>query len=199
MTTIIGRIKGYDTNNVIVSVPGQKDKIAFIEAASRATACANYPPGTEVRVMTGDKKATIGTVINIEKLTPEEIISLAKKELTVLRNEVPGETSHSTAASPTGRADFKELDTTKLPSFAADILPKKKEMVPDVNVSVRDALIAQQSCLNRAVEIYEISFPVCDGSETELRDVVNNILTIKDELFKDIWLKSGMPFREKKE
>lgn len=210
MTTIIGRIKGYDTNNVIISVPGQKDKIGFIEAPNRQSTKENFPVGTEVKITMGDTKTTKGTVINIDHLTPDQITSLAKKELTVLGNEVPGQTMYTTdevrAFLPGNTKTPKEyvtehgeIETSPLSvAFTTAISSEKKEMVPDVNVSVRDALIAQENCLNRAVEIYEQLQPIDMIDPLPYEMTVDGIIKIKDLLFADIWLKSGMTMKEKK-
>jgi len=125
MTTIIGRVKAYEVGNVIVSVPGQKDKIAFIEAGSRKSTQDNFPPGTEVKVTLGIEKATKGTMICIGPLTPIEITSLAKKELTVLRNEVPEQPPY-TADEYKSFLPTEEQPDPEHAAFNASALPAKK-------------------------------------------------------------------------
>jgi hypothetical protein len=201
MVVIIGRVKRYETSNVIIAVPGEEDKHLFVEAVNRQSAYDNFPEGTAVQVITGDKKTTKGTVMDIQPLDPEANAILIGQELEqsrLLKEQAPQfETAvlpeewrkHLPRATP----DYKSFTTT-----TEDLRKEaqEKEMVPDVNVSVRDALIAQQSCLNRAVEIFQMENP---DSTTLLASDLIDIIFIKDQLFADIWEKAGMAMKEKKE
>jgi hypothetical protein len=176
---LIGRVKKYELGNIIVSVPGEGDRTYFIVSESRNSAKENFPEGTPVKITLGDTKVTKGTVMDMEILSPEENAVLIGHEL---------------------ESKNIEIQPLKKPPFTHAVLPeKKKGVIPDVAISPRDALIVQQSCLNRAVDIYEITNPIVTEMNEDLPSIINRIIEIKDTLFVDLWQKSGMIMKEKKE
>jgi hypothetical protein len=213
---IIGRVKGYELGNVVIIVPGDGEKTYFITTESRDAAQEHFPVGSPVRIILGNTKTTKGTVMGMEHLAPDENRVLIEQELeankTVVkyppeewRKHLPGATSepaftHAVLPKKDAPTDYGAFNITH--EKIREMAEKKCGMVPDVNVSCRDALIAQQSCLNRAVEIFEFEQPVQIDENTDPLETINNvnkIIKIKDLLFLDVWKKAGMPFKEKKE
>jgi hypothetical protein len=200
---IIGRVKGYELGNVVITVLGDGEKIYFITTESRDAAQEHFPVGSPVRITLGTTKTTKGTVMGMEPLSPDENAVLIGQELEASKlNIVDKEPAFTTAKLPAKDAptDYGQFNITQ--KEIREMAEKKCGMVPDVNVSVHNALQTQASCLARAVEIFEFEQPVQIDENTDPLETINHvnkIIEIKDLLFLDVWKKAGMPFKEKKE